>query len=191
MQRRSRAALAGFLRLALLAAGLGVVPACGPHMDVRAERSTIATFGRYATYAWALPAAPARSARETNAALVDWRIRNAVDRGLAAKGYVRTADAASLFVDYDVAAREQNTEAFQDYFRHRRQGGTKDMGEPFVAGYPPGTLVLQLVDARTRQLAYRASATGAVDEGGDRRRLDEAIERMLADLPRVMTAAGR
>jgi hypothetical protein len=54
------------------------------------------------------------------------------------------------------------------------------------AGYEEGTLVLHLVDTRTRELAYRASATAVIEEGGDRRRLEEAIERMLADLPRAI-----
>ena len=179
------------LHIRLLPALLAVLCGCGPRIDVRAERSTIATFGRYGTYAWATPAAPARSAAETEASLLDWRIRNAVDRALAAKGYTRTDGAASLLADYDVALRERNTESGQDNVRYRRQGGTKDMGESFVAGYEEGTLVLQLVDARTRVLAYRASASAVIEPNGDRGRLEKAIEQMLADLPAAMGTGGR
>ena len=57
---------------------------CGPRIEVHAERSRIATFPRDGTYEWAFPAAPARSAAETEASLLDWRIRNAVDRALVA-----------------------------------------------------------------------------------------------------------
>lgn len=145
--------------VAVAVACLATLHACGPRLGVRAERSTIATFGRYDTYAWSSPPAPARSPQETAASIVDWRIRTAVDRGLAAKGYVRTEGAASLLVDTRVDAQ--------------------------------GTLFLLLIDARTQRLAYRASAAGAVDESGDGRRVAEAIDRMLADLPRVMAAAGR
>jgi hypothetical protein len=172
--------------LALVAA----LTACGPRVDVHAERSRIATFPRYGTYAWAIPAAPARSAAETEGSLLDWRIRNAVDRALIAKGYVRTDGAASLLADYDVAVREEHAESFLGYFQYRHRGGTKDMGESAVAGYQEGTLVLHLVDARTRELAYRASATAVIEEGGDRRRLEEAVERMLADLPRAAPTGG-
>lgn len=169
---------------------VAALPACGPRVEVHAERSRIATFPRYGTYAWAIPAAPARSGAETEASLLDWRIHNAVDRALVAKGYVRTEGAASLLADYDVAVPEQDAESFREYFRYRRRGGTKDMGESLAAGYQEGTLVLHLVDARTRELAYRASATAVIEEGGDRRRLEEAVERMLADLPRVMNTGG-
>jgi hypothetical protein len=164
-----------------------VVVACGPRVAVHAERSTIATFGRYDTYAWSGAAAPARSVAETEASLVDWRIRNAVDRGLAAKGYVRTTGPASLLVNYDVKVRQQDAYSFREYFRYRQLGGPEGMGSSWVQGYEEGTLVLYLVDARTREPAYRASATAVIASGGDGKRLEDAVGRMLADLPAAMT----
>jgi hypothetical protein len=104
-----------------------------------------------------------------------------VDRGLAAKGYVRTEAAASLLADYDVVTRAGDTEGFREYFRFRRGGGTKDIAR----GHEEGSVVVHLVDARTHDLAYRASATGVIEEGGDRDRLEKAIARMLADLPQT------
>lgn len=159
------------------------IDACGPRVDVQAERSQIATFPRYRTYVWASSVVPARTTGEMDASLLDRRIRDAVDRRLAAKGYVRTEGTGTLLVDYDVRTREADTESFRDYFRYRRLGGSQDPGESFVAGYQEGTLVLQLFDARTRELAYRASATTVIDEDVDRDRLDDAVGRMLADLP--------
>jgi hypothetical protein len=152
-------------------------------VDVHAERSRIATFARYDTYAWATAAAPARFAGESDASLLDWRVRDTVDRWLAAKGYRRTVGAASLRIDYDVRTRARDAHTFSDFFRYRRMGGSGDVGESYVAGYEEGTLLLQLVDARTGELAYHASATGIIGEDTDPGRLEAAIERMLADLP--------
>jgi Domain of unknown function (DUF4136) len=157
--------------------------ACGPHVDVHGERSRIATFGRYGTYAWASPATPAGSVAEQDASLLDWRIRNAVDRALAAKGYVRSDGAASLLAEYDVVTRSEDGAAFRDYFAKRRTSGDSRLS---AAGYSAGSLVLHLVDARTGEIAYRSSATSVIAADGDRRRLDEAVDRMLADLPRAM-----
>jgi hypothetical protein len=177
--------------VALLIA-VALLPACGPKVAVQAERSTIATFGRYDTYAWASPVAPARAAGETQAALVDWRIHNAVDRGLAAKGYVRVDRGASLLVDYDVATPEKSTAAFRDYFAYRRQDSRLGMGEAFAGGFAEGTLVLQLMDTRTRQRAYWATATHAISEdGADGARIDDAVAGMLKDLPPAMVPRGR
>jgi hypothetical protein len=164
-----------------------VLAACGPRVAVHAERSTIATFGRYDTYAWSSGAAPARSPAETEASLFDWRIRNAVDRGLGAKGYVRTSGPASLLVNYDVAVRQQDAYSFREYFRYRQLGGAEGMGGSWVQGYEEGTLVLYLVDARTREVAYRASASGVIAPGADGKRVEDAVGRMLADLPTAMT----
>jgi len=157
--------------------------ACGPRVDVHGERSRIATFGRYGTYAWATPAAPAGSVGEQDAALLDWRIRNAVDRGLAAKGYVRSEGAASLLADYDVVTRPEDGAPFRDYFRDRRRDGDSRFA---ADGYPEGSLVLHLVDARTGEIAYRSSATSVIAADVDRQRLDDAVGRMLGDLPRAM-----
>jgi hypothetical protein len=163
--------------------------ACGPRVEVQAERSTIATFGRYRTYVWASPVVPARSTGETDASLLDRRIRECVDRRLAAKGYVRTEGSGTLLVDYDVRTRTASTDSFRDYFRYRSLGGTNEAEQAYVAGYAEGTLVVQLFDARTRELAYRASATTVIDEPVERDRLDDAVGRMLADLPPAAAGA--
>ena len=171
-------------RLVALLVSLASLAACGPRIEVHGERSTIATFGRYGTYAWATGALAARSPREAEASLVDWRLRNAVDRGLAAKGYARTEGAASLLVDYNVKTVERDADTFLGFFQYRQMGGAKEMGEAYVRGYQEGTLVLYLTDARTGELAYRASATGVIDESGsDKGRLEDAVARMLANLP--------
>jgi len=96
---------------------------------------------------------------------------------------VRTAEGPSLLVDYDVVTRQQDSDAFRAYFRDRRVGGTRGMGDSFAQGSEEGTLVLQLIDARTRELAFRASATNVIEETGDQRRLEDAIQGMLANLP--------
>jgi hypothetical protein len=177
-------------RASALAVAAAVLQACGPRIEVHAERSTIATFGRYRTYVWASPVVPARSTAELDAALLDRRIRECVDRRLAAKGYVRTEGTGTLLVDYDVRTEAGSTDSFRDYFRYRSLGGAKEAEEAYVAGYAEGTLLVQLFDARTRELAYRASATTVIGEAVDRDRLDTAVGRMLADLPPAATQGG-
>lgn len=146
------------------------------------ERSRIATFPRYRTYAWASPAVPARSPGESDAALLDYRIHQTVDRVLATKGYGRTGVPASLLVDYDVVTKD-GSGAFRDYFAHRQLAGSRTMGEAFARGSAPGTLVVHMVDPRTGELAYRASASNVIADQSDKQRLDDAIQRMLESFP--------
>jgi hypothetical protein len=170
---------------AVIAFTAATLVACGPPVTVRGERSRIATFPRYRTYAWASPATPAASPAETAASLLDWRIHEAVDRGLAAKGYVRTDGPATLLVDYDVVTRADDSTAFRDFFAAREQVANRALGVAFARGFPRGTLLVHLVDARTGELAYRAWATHLIHEGENPGRVDDAIRLMLADLPQV------
>jgi hypothetical protein len=183
----------GRYHLSCVAAALAglALQGCGPRVDVHAERSRIATFGRYRTYVWAASVVPARSPGEMDAALLDRRIRDSVDRRLAAKGYLRTEGTGTLLVDYDVRTRTGSSDSFSDYFRYRRLGGTNQAEQAWVGGYAEGTLVVQLTDTRTRELAYWASATTVIDEEVDRERLDEAVGRMFADLPPASGEGGR
>jgi Domain of unknown function (DUF4136) len=160
-------------------------------VEVRGERSRIATFPRYRTYAWASPATPARSPAETSAALLDWRIHADVDRELAGKGYVRTDGAATLLVDYDVVTGADDSTAFRDFFAARELVTDRALGVAFARGFPPATLVVHLVDARTHELAYRAWATDLIHEGVKPGHVDDAIRRMLVDLPSVAAVGDR
>ena len=125
-------------------------------------------------------------------ALLDWRIHADVDRELAAKGYVRTDGTATLLVDYGVVTRAEDSTAFRDFFAARQVGADRALGEGFARGFPPETLLVHLVDARTGELAYRAWATNLIREGVKAGEVDEAIRHMLANLPPVTgDGAGR
>ena len=163
---------------------LGMFGACAPR--VGGERSTIATFPRYRTYAWAGPAIAARPTEQTGAAILDWRIRAAVDAALAARGYERTSGAASLLVDYDVVVPSTGGAAFRAYFRDRRSAA-EDLGD-MSRGFPAGSLVVYLVDARTRELAYRGWAFDVIADDASPARVDDAVSRMLAAVPAVSDA---
>ena len=160
-------------------------------MVVHGERSRIATFPRYRTYTWASGVTPARTPSETTPALLDRRIHDGIDRGLAAKGYVRTEGSATLLVDYDVVTEASDSAGFHAFFA-ARQHADRAEGMPAAQGFQAGTLVMHLVDERTHEVAYRAWATHVVGEAVKLQQVDDAVQRMLADLPRVMdTTAGR
>src|SRR6185436_13929735 len=70
---------------------------------IQTDRSTTAPFPRYRTFAWA--SGPEASPPDLDASRLDGRIRKAVERQLAAKGYAPAPrDEATLLVDYDVKA---------------------------------------------------------------------------------------
>jgi hypothetical protein len=177
--------LAGARRWLLLGA---TVAACGPLARVRVESWTApnADLARFRTYDWTSPMiASTRGARDPVAA-IDQRVRAAVDAELAAKDCARraSADPADFLVDYDVAIEEKDAESFSELLRYRAAGGTKEAGQSYVEGYDEGTLVLEIMDARTRQVAWRATARAILNDDDPHQRIEEAVHAMLARFPR-------
>ena len=81
------------------------------------------------------------------------------------------------------------TQHFEVNTVDRERGYCSDNCEPSVGQYDEGTLVLDMVDARTNKVVWRGSARGAVNGLIDNQRLmeqkiDEAVRRMLEPLPR-------
>ena len=172
-----------------LCAACGVMPAGQATVRVAAETFPWADLSRYHTYRWWLPPPTADRALSERETLIDWYVRNAVDRDLAARGYVPdVAGTPDFVVRYAVAMREGATSSFQDYLQYREEGGTKGMGEAFM-GYDVGTLTITLVDVATRRVAWRATASAVIEDDARGKRIDPAVRDMMAQLPATARAA--
>ena len=115
------------------------------------------------------------------------RFEGAVERQMAAKGFERSAASAApdLLIHYHAAISERI-----DADEIGRQSGYCDAVDcvPRVSRYEAGTLVVDIVDARTRRLIWRGWAQDSVEDlldNQDRmaRKINEAVSRMLARLP--------
>jgi hypothetical protein len=167
-----------------LGSGCGLAPAPQPAIRVDAEQFPWADVSRYHTYQWwSPPLEQSRRGFDEREALLDWHVRQAVDRDLAARGYAPAgAGKADFIVSYDVALRDASTQSFQDYLQYRADGGRKDMGEAFI-GYTRGTLTLEFQDATTRRVAWRATASAIVEDDARGKRIDPAVQQMLDRFP--------
>src|SRR6185436_1051476 len=94
----------------VLGAACGIAPAGPPSIRVNTETLPWANMSGYRTYRWwqlPLSERPGYSERE---ALLDWKVRNAVERELAARGYAEdTAGTPEFVVRYNVRLREEST----------------------------------------------------------------------------------
>jgi hypothetical protein len=116
-------------------------------------------------------------------------VRNAVDRELTARGYTLAARGTpDIVVRYAVRMQQGSTSSFQDYLQYRAEGGTKDMGQAFI-GYDVGTLTLTMIDAASGRDAWRAKASAVVESDARGKRIDPAVQEMMAQFPaRAATA---
>jgi len=166
--------------------GCGLAPAGPAAIRVDAEMLPWADVSHYRTYRWwAQPIDQQRGGYDEREALLDWRVRQAVDRELAAHGYAPAGTGTADFVlAYDVVLEGASTSSFQDYLQYRAEGGGKDMGDLFI-GYERGTLTLEIRDVATRRVAWRGIASAIVEDGAHGKRIDPAVQQMLARFPAV------
>ena len=178
--RRARAALAALV----LAAACGLLPAGPTKIRVDAETLPWTNMSGYRTYRWwQPPLQQARGGYSERETLLDWRVRQAVDRELGARGYAEdTAGAPDFVLRYGVALREQSTESFRDYMSYRADGGGKDMGDALF-GYQEGTLTLEVVDVAARRVAWRATARAVIEQDPKGKLVDPAVAKMMERFP--------
>ena len=140
-----------------------------------------AKFDQYKTYSWQ-EIKPANS-------LWDDRIKNAVDTQLAAKGWTKVDSGGDVaVVAIKTTQTERTLQTFYDGFgggwRWRGFGG---MGEATTTeqDYKEGTLVVDLYDAKTKELIWRGSAEDTLSdkEAKNEKNLDKGVAKMFKKFP--------
>jgi len=142
-------------------------------------------FATYRTFDWGpADAFPAGDPRLDRNPFFRDQVEGTVEKGLAAKGFERsTSGIPDLMVHYH-ASISQRIDV--DHVDH--QYGDGDVGRTGVIEYEAGTLVLDIVDAKTSKVIWRGWSQGSVEDllnNQDRmaRRIHEGVTRMLARLP--------
>jgi len=147
--------------------------------------------GRYHTYAWG-PADTHGTGdpRLDNNEFFEARVRQQVERQLAARGFEKTAATPDLLVHYHASFQQK-----LDVRELDRQYAPCPPGDCRTFVYDAGTLMVDLVDARTNTLLWRGWAEGSMDGTIDNQawleaRVDDAVLRILSRLPPAATARG-
>lgn len=145
------------------------------------------SFSNYATYDWEPPDnLPVGDPRLDNNPFFNDYLQGAIERRLAAKGFERArGEQPDLLVHYHATVSQE----LDVYRADTHLGYCYANCEPQYVEYEQGTLVLDIVDTRTRRVVWRGwaeqSLTGVID---DQDRLDHEVERavdkMMQRLPR-------
>jgi hypothetical protein len=178
-----------FLRKIAIAVLIVSVSACAPMMVSSHVRPDI-DFGQYQTFDWGLPdALPTGDPRLDANPFFNDHMKGAVERQLAARGIeLSSGGVPDLLVHYhaNVSQRVDVNRVDQQYgYCYAEDCGVR------VMEYEAGTLVLDIVDARTNRVVWRgwaqASFEGVIDHP-DRleRMVNKAVERMLGRFPRPL-----
>jgi len=176
------------LRFAMTILATATLSACATTATVGSHVDHDLDLSRFRTFDWgpadALPTEDARLTR--NPAFKD-RVQGAVEKGLAARGFqlIARGDTADLLIHYhaNISQRINVNHADSAYVYCSQADCPPDLVE-----YEAGTLVLDVVDARTNKLVWRGWARTSVD--GMLRKPDvmaktinETVARILLRLP--------
>lgn len=148
-----------------------------------------APFPDYKTYAWleVVQETPkdAKAARQTSELLIQ-RIKRAVDTQLAAKGFTRDSENPDLLVMYHTGVQQKVNVTDWGYrysYDYWGYGGRNiDVYE-----YDEGTLIIDLIDFKAKELVWRGSGTRSVDSHWTPEKADavinDAVQKIFTKYP--------
>jgi hypothetical protein len=149
--------------------------------QVKTDFDHQANFSQYKTYSW--------QEIKPEDSLWDARIKNAVDAELASKGWTRVDTNGDVaIVAIKTTQTEKTLQTFYDGFgggwRWRGFGGFGD-ATTTEQDFKEGTLVVDLYDAKTKQLIWRGSTEDALSNKAEKneKNLDKGVTKMFKDFP--------
>jgi len=163
----------------LIFAGALLVAALAPAADVKSDYDRGVDFSQFKTYSW--------DKVETRDPLLVDRIKSAVNASLTAKGWMPMQSGGAVTVIALEMTKEHSTvNTWYDGFGGGwRWGGSFGEATTSVEPYKVGTLVVDLFDAKTKQLIWRGSASDTLSSksGKNIKDLDKGVDKMFEHFP--------
>jgi len=184
--------------LFLALSALALTPGCSS-VTYKHDFDKSADFTALKTYAWVTvpsnPAASVQAALQRND-LLDKRIKESANNQLTAKGYTQNADSPDFLVLYHTGTEDKINVTDWGYgygpygYGYGGYGGWYGGGVD-VQQYKEGTLILDIIDAQTKQLVWRGFATAALNPDAPmekrEKKLNEVITQILSKFPPTAT----
>jgi hypothetical protein len=149
---------------------------------VKTDYDRNANFAQYKTYSW-------EHVKTKDPLDVD-RVKNAVNASLGAKGWTQVESGGDISI---VAMEITNTQQTLNTFYNglgggwgwRRFGGGLGEATTTTETYKVGTVVVDLFDAKTKQLVWRGSSSDTLSNNSDKniKNLDKGVDKMFKKFP--------
>jgi hypothetical protein len=161
---------------ALVALAILLSPVAYPQkVNVDWDRN-VQSFSTFKTYSWVKPLRPAPSP------LMDQRIVAAIDSQLSAKGLQKGDGPAEVLVTYNAGIQRQRSAVAMGSGRWRMGGGMTTVNQ---TDSNVGTLVVDISDAKTKQLVWRGTASDTLSDQPDKnsKKIEKAVTKMFKKYP--------
>ena len=177
---------------------VSVFAACST-ISVNADYNKEYDFTKLKTYVWLdNGGVPSQDARINNDLIVD-RVRSAVEKNLAAKGYVKGDESSADFVVSWLGAIKKkllvdSIDHFYSPYGYGALGRDPFMGSTMggmrtttTREYEMGTLIVDILDPRQHKLIWRGTGTDRLGSNNDpeviTKNIDAAIDAILGGFP--------
>lgn len=168
-----------------------VVCACGG-IQVNTDYNPETDFTRFRTFAWAEGSGGGGDLRVTGD-LMDQRFRRAIESELVSRGMEKTTSGQpDVFVGYQVALDDRiDYQTINTYYGsgwgYRGVYGGVGTTQTTAREYTVGTLVIDVYDARQRELVWRGAGEGKVNQARSpeerQEGINQAVTRIMRDFP--------
>ena len=167
-------------RTILASVGIAVLFATASFaQQVKTDYDRSADFSQYKTYSW-------EKVQTQDPLLVD-RIKEAVNADLTAKGLTPVDSGGDIaIVAIEMTKNQHTLNTFYDGFGGGwRWGGGFGDATTTVDNYKVGTLVVDLFDAKTKKIIWRASSSDTLSDKSDKniKNLDKGVQKMFDHFP--------
>ena len=176
------------LTMALGLASAALTSGCATTMSVSSHVDRGLDFKQYRTFDWGpADALPTGDSRLDGDPFFKDHVQGAVERGLAARGVALTSSNPDLLIHYHANISERiDVNKADRAFGYCRAADCP----PESIYYEAGTLVLDVMDARTNKLVWRGWAQHSVEDmlrNQDKmaKTIDQAVAEMLRQFPRT------
>ena len=157
-------------------------------VSVSSDYDQATKFDKLQTYAWMTGSEEKPGGRPTNTIAMA-RFHTAIERELDKKGYRKTTERPDFLVAYHTSIDEKTlVHSVPNYgpgpgFYHAGVG----YQDVYQTQYEEGTLIIDIVDPRTKNLLWRGIAKAAVDSLDDpekkTQQTNEAVQKILEKFP--------
>ena len=138
-----------------------------------------ANFNQMKTYSW--------SKIQTVNSIWDGRVKDAVNKELAAKGWteVPSGGNVALVAVAKTSVHQQYDTFYNGFGGWRRWGGGMGDATTTVDNYEVGTLIVSIFDANSKQLIWRGTSSGDLSKNPDKntKNLDKDVQKMFKNFP--------
>ena len=184
----------------ILASALATLVSGCSTLEVSYDYDPKADFSGLSTYQWLdEPQKPTGDPRIDGNTILRDRIHLAVDSELRARGFTKVSADPDFLVAYHVSLdRRQSVQTLNSYYGYGpgwgygygaayRPGFWGGAPETYVYEYEEGTLILDIVDPKNKELMWRGSATDEVSFKStpekDQTQLNKAVQELLEHFP--------